>query len=216
MRTGLTLQVSEIPSVLNFYCRDEFHLKDLWLVFVLMKGKSHTVVFNLFPTGTTHPLKPPSPPIVLWCFVYQCLFIFAWLHAFSGLPLATKDTLWPRPVLCGGGRVGRPGNICPYLAAETIEVVKKLLCGMAPGVKKIHPALLKALGIVLVNEPIQCCLCDGDFTCGVADQAGGCRFQKRGPERVLQSWGIMSIATKVALCLCLCLLCSWAESQGLS
>lgn len=127
MRTGLTLQVSEIPSVLNFYCRDEFHLKDLWLVFVLMKGKSHTVVFNLFPTGTTHPLKPPSPPIVLWCFVYQCLFIFAWLHAFSGLPLARKDTLWSRPVLCGGGRVGRPGNICPYLAADTIEVVEAAL-----------------------------------------------------------------------------------------
>lgn len=117
-----------------------------------MKGKSHTVVFNLFPTGTTHPLKPPSNPlpIVLWCFVYQCLFIFAWLHAFSGLPLARNDTLWPRPVLCGGGRVGRPGNICPYLAAETIEVVKKLLCGTAPGVKKIHPALLKALGIVVL------------------------------------------------------------------
>ena len=65
----------------------------------------------------------------------------------------------------------------PISGADVAEVVKKLLCGKAPGVDEVRPEFLRALDVVglavLADTPLQHRVDIGDSASGLADRGGG-------------------------------------------
>ena len=77
---------------------------------------------------------------------------------------------------------------------EVPEVVKHLCRGKVPGVDEIQPEMLRALGVVMVDTPIQHWQSGVWYSAkGVANWGGGSPVQKRGPESLCQKGGPESV-----------------------